>query len=150
MITDEGWAGAHLHEIAKLAAEPFVAGGRQKFEIEGPALTVTPRLAICLALTFHELATNAVKYGALSTPDGSVRIQWSVAGRGDEAALALEWRETNGPEVHAPARRGFGTRLIERSLSAEPGGAAELVFDREGLVCRLSADLGEEADAVIA
>ena len=141
VITDEHWAGAALREIARLAAEPYLGAEGSRFIIDGPDVTAPPRLAIALALTFHELATNAAKYGALSAPDGRVRIGWSLVSRDGHRFIELEWRETGGPKVSPSGRRGFGTRLIERSLAAEGGGTAELIFHPDGLVCRLCAEI---------
>lgn len=141
VLTDERWSGADLQEIAKLAAEPYLGGQPPRYEISGPPVTVSTRLAIALALAFHELATNAVKYGALSTPDGRVRLSWRTPVDDGRLMLELEWREIGGPPVARPVVRGFGSRLIERSLTGEARGAAELIFNPEGLVCRLSAEL---------
>lgn len=144
MLTDEHWAGADLHEIIKATTDPYRLHDQSRVEIKGPELKTPPRLALTLALAFHELATNAVKYGALSDQDGRVRITWSLTKAGDRTRLDLMWRETGGPAVTEPTRRGFGTRLIERSLAAEADGHAELTFDPRGLQCRLVADVSEE------
>jgi two-component sensor histidine kinase len=86
-------------------------------------------MAVGLALTVHELATNAVKYGALSNGDGRIVITWSAsAGR-----LIFDWIEENGPEVRTPGRKGFGTRLLERGVGAELGGTASLSFGKTGV-----------------
>ena len=90
-----------------------------------------------LALVVHELATNAVKYGSLSAPDGHVELLWRLVDEGGEARLELEWREAGGPRVVAPARRGFGTEVIERSLRRS-GAEVDLRFQPQGLVCRIA------------
>jgi two-component sensor histidine kinase len=87
-----------------------------------------------MALAFHELATNATKYGALSDQNGKVTIGWTNAG----GRFSLEWREESGPAVSPPIRRGFGSRMMERGIAAELGGRAELSFERTGLVFRIS------------
>jgi two-component sensor histidine kinase len=87
-------------------------------------------------MAMHELATNAVKYGALSTPEGRVAVHWRVEAETPRPMLALEWRESGGPPVIAPARRGFGSRLIERGLARELDGECRLVFDKTGVTCR--------------
>jgi two-component sensor histidine kinase len=116
---------------AYLAAEP----GR--FTIEGPNIFLAPRAALALALALHELCTNAAKYGALSADGGSVAISWSSEGD----RLRLEWKERGGPPVETPPTRGFGSRLIERGLEADLGGAAKLHFERNGMCCVIEASL---------
>jgi two-component sensor histidine kinase len=150
VLTEERWAGAELRGLALVAAEPYSGGGRSPFVIEGPPVNVPPRVAIALALAFHELATNAAKYGALSRETGRVHIAWRSAPAGSGQLLEVEWRETGGPPVAPPARQGFGTRLIQRSLAAEMGGRAELDFHPEGLVCRLTAHVEHEATGAAA
>jgi two-component sensor histidine kinase len=93
-----------------------------------------------MALALHELGTNAVKYGALSTDAGRVRVEWQRAA-GSEPTLAVTWREENGPRVAPPVRRGFGTDLIGRALAADLNGDVALDFRPEGLVCSISAPL---------
>jgi two-component sensor histidine kinase len=100
---------------------------------------------MAMALGLHELATNAAKYGALSTPEGRVTLTWGVDGRGEDdgpGRLNLTWREEGGPAVSKPARAGFGSRLIERGLAAELQAKVRLDYAPEGLVFTLSAPLG--------
>jgi two-component sensor histidine kinase len=92
-------------------------------------------------MALHELATNAVKYGALSTPQGQVRIAWTVIPAGVHPRLVLTWTESGGPPVSPPTRRGFGSRLIERGLAAELSGEAHIDFQPNGVVCRIEAGL---------
>jgi two-component sensor histidine kinase len=96
-------------------------------------------------MAVHELATNAAKYGALSVPNGCVTIAWNVAS-GDRPRLMLRWQERDGPPVVAPTRRGFGTRLIERSLTNELGGGVELMYEPAGLVCVMNVPLDGVSD----
>ena len=90
-------------------------------------------------MALHELATNAMKYGALSTSDGRVRVAWTLASEPGAPRLDLTWTERDGPPVSPPTRRGFGSRLIERGLAAELSGAATIDFQPEGVVCRIRA-----------
>ena len=120
VLTRESWEGAELQEIVAGAASPH--GGSDRFVISGPSVWLTPALSLALALALHELATNAAKYGALSVESGSVMVSWAVEGSSDERRLTLRWVERGGPPVQSPTRQGFGSRLIERSLSAEIGG----------------------------
>ena len=88
-------------------------------------------------MAFQELATNAVKYGALSNDVGEVRVEWESVETKGSRALRVTWQETGGPPVQAPTHRGFGTRLIERGLASDLGGEARIEFARDGLICTL-------------
>jgi two-component sensor histidine kinase len=98
-------------------------------------------MALALAMALQELATNAVKYGALSNTTGQLHIGWSVDREAREQRLHLRWQESDGPSVQAPARRGFGTRLIERSLAQELNGEVRILFEPTGVVCTVDAPL---------
>ncbi len=137
ILTRESWEGAELRDIAAIAAHRFGAGARVR--LSGPRLRLVPRTAIALAMALHELATNAVKYGALRTEHGEVALTWSIAQRGGEQRLLMRWEEQGGPPVVAPARRGFGSRLIESGLSRELGGEVRILFAPEGIVCLVDA-----------
>ena len=141
-LTHERWHGANLIDIvtAVLAPHGGLEGGRVRFD--GPALHLVPHATIAMALGLHELATNALKYGALSVDEGHVEVSWAIAG-GDAAAFRLVWKERNGPPVVAPDRRGFGTKLIESSLAQDIQGMAVIHFDPTGVVCEISAPLDE-------
>jgi len=139
VLTNEQWSGADLQPIVRQACEPF--GGEFRFDISGPSVRLTPRIAIALALAFHELCTNATKYGALSTPDGRVSVSWSYRQRAADPELEIVWRERGGPAVTPPTRRGFGSRLIQRSLAAELSGRAEVDYAPDGVVCTLGVRL---------
>jgi two-component sensor histidine kinase len=106
------------------------------FRVSGPEIEIAPRSALSLSLIFHELATNATKYGALSVEGGGVTVAWDLVDDGAETRLDLWWRERGGPAVAPPARFGFGTSLIERALA---GGNVSLAYDPDGLTCRVSA-----------
>ncbi|HEX6142683.1 MAG TPA: PAS domain-containing protein [Geminicoccaceae bacterium] len=137
LISEARWHGADLRRIMEDELEPYGSGGQQMATIAGPDLTLKPAAAIGLAMLLHELITNAAKHGAWSVPGGRVEIDWR---RGEAGEVLLEWRETGGPPVAAPARGGFGSQLIERGLTGS--GAAELRFEPEGVRCsvRLDAD----------
>jgi PAS domain S-box-containing protein len=122
-----------------------------RFSVAGPDLLIGPSAALSLSLLLHELATNAAKYGALSTPEGRVAVAWSLApfdGAGASAPhdvalhdVTLTWRESGGPPVVPPSRKGFGSRLIERGLAGAVGGRVALDYRPEGVTCTLSAPL---------
>jgi two-component sensor histidine kinase len=136
VLTDRSWAPVSIAQIVEDAVAPYRghAGG---FDIDGPSVPIPPKAAVSLALTVHELTTNAVKYGALSAPAGRVSIGWSV----EHGRLRFTWRESGGPPVSAPAKRGFGTRMIERGLAAELDGTATIEFAEGGVVCTVDAPL---------
>src|SRR5690606_5654361 len=106
-----------------------------------------PQPALALAMALHELATNASKYGALSRAGGRVTIDWTIRPAAPDARLELCWRETGGPTVVVPTRKGFGTRLLGRGLAAELNGRVEVDYRPEGLVCTVEARLRQEAAA---
>lgn len=123
-------ASADLHTLLEKAVEPFDLG--RVVIAPGPAVQVGPDVAVGLGLLFHELATNALKYGALSLPQGRILVEWTtVAG-----VTRFVWREVDGPPVTAPSRQGFGARLLDAALVPQ-GGKAERRFDPAGLVCEL-------------
>ena len=138
LLTLEAWQSASLRRIVEDVIAPY-CGDRERFLVNGPDIALPPKVAVSLALGLHELCTNAAKYGALSTPEGGVRVGWSA----DNGRLHLEWRERGGPPVEPPARRGFGTRMIERGLPSELGGKVEIAFEPSGVVCTIDAVLPE-------
>ncbi len=145
VLTDEQWAGANLREIGHQAALPFRSGvGDGRLRLEGPEVRLPPKIAIAVALAFHELATNAVKYGALSVPEGRADFTWRLAG--DE--LQIVWQESGGPTVSPPTRRGFGTRLIERGLASDLQGTVQLIYAPAGVICRITAHLDDQEGAL--
>jgi two-component sensor histidine kinase len=136
LLTAENWEGASLEGVVKDSVE-YLSEDRGRFRIEGEEIWLAPRAALALALAFHELSTNAAKYGALAGERGTVTISWTVA----EGVLRLRWKETGGPAVSAPEHRGFGSRLIERGLATDLGGRATLAFEPDGLSCTIEAGL---------
>lgn len=135
LLTDQNWEGAALDRVVADATAHLADPGR--VQAEGPPLWVAPRAALALALALHELSTNAAKYGALSGDAGRVLIRWCL----DGDRLRLEWEEQGGPSVAEPAGRGFGSRLIERGLTADLGGSARLLFEPDGLRCEIDASV---------
>ncbi len=106
-----------------------------------PDIRLGPKAALALSLALHELCTNAAKYGALSAETGQARITWHVAGDGDAALFRFRWQESGGPPVKAPERKGFGSRLIERSLAGSFGGQAGIRYEAAGVVWSIEAPL---------
>jgi PAS domain S-box-containing protein len=138
-LTRGGWESARLRELLEQEFRPYAA---EQVRMDGPEVDLPPRLAVSLGMVFHELATNAAKYGALSAPGGCVRVSWrAVLAPDDASRLVLDWREEGGPPVRTPASRGFGSRLIEGSVNGELGGTSRMVFDPGGFSCRLDVTL---------
>jgi len=128
LLSRESWSGVQLREVVEEELRPFMAGDRASIEIEGPPVPLDPRGASALGMAIHELATNAAKYGALSVPEGNVAVTWAVERTVDDDHLVLNWIEQNGPPVTPPAKRGFGTVLIERGLAHDLSGKAKVQF----------------------
>jgi two-component sensor histidine kinase len=130
LLAESQWSGASLNNIVETAVIPWSS----RVRLDGPNLALNSKVTQALSLALHELATNAAKHGALSVPDGFVQIQWRVLGNGDQK-LALHWTEHDGPPVKEPARRGFGTIVLERMLTSELEGSTERAFHRDGVEC---------------
>lgn len=135
LILKDEWHGTDLREIAKAELGPF----GNAVEIDGPSFVVAPELNQPLMLAFHELATNAAKYGALSTSQGRVHLHWTVTCAGGN--LSIVWQERGGPSVGMPARKGFGSTLLEKGI---PNSVATLEFDPAGFCYRLEIALPEK------
>ena len=139
ILTQENWSGADLRELVTASCTAHAA--RERFQLAGEAVWLPPSLALSLALALHELTTNAIKYGALSTAQGMVVISWTVGDGADRQRLRLEWRESGGPPVAPPERMGFGTRMLRRILDPESG-SASVTFETTGVVCVFELELG--------
>jgi light-regulated signal transduction histidine kinase (bacteriophytochrome) len=133
LLSQSRWEGVAINDLLMEELEPYLRGDGA-FEIAGPDLVLTSKAALALSLAVHELATNAAKYGALSTPRGRVAVRWNLT---DGGGLDLSWTESGGPEVAAPTRRGFGSTLIERALAMETDGLATLRYLPGGVVCNV-------------
>ncbi|MCD7108091.1 PAS domain-containing protein [Rhizobium sp. DKSPLA3] len=137
LLMGEAQEKGSIREVIETALAPHRAGAAQ-FDISGPDLPLSPKQTLSLALAMHELATNAAKYGALSSPSGKIAIRWDQNANGSAAqAFALRWEEKNGPPVVEPTRSGFGSRLITRVLAADFRGQVKLDYVPGGLVCTL-------------
>jgi PAS domain S-box-containing protein len=128
------WIGAELSTIAKQELAPYSATEEKRVRIDGPQVLLEPDTAQAVAVTLHELATNAVKYGALSKANGHIDLKWSHEANG---CLNLRWIETGGPTVQPPTRRGFGGRVIEQMI-AQLKGDSRFEWRAEGLVCKIT------------
>ena len=110
-------------------------------EMQGPPVRLSAKVALALSMAFHELATNAAKYGALSKAEGRALISWHIETDNQESSVVIEWREVGGPIVKPPTRRGFGSRLIERGLAQELGGRARIDYHPGGVTCEIVSPL---------
>jgi two-component sensor histidine kinase len=141
VLTRENWGGAKLHEVVAEVTRPYRQDDGDRFEIAGPSLRLKPATALSLSMVLHELCTNAVKYGALSSTIGRIGITWTVSAPPANRTLRLEWHESGGPVVVQPQKRGFGTRLLEGGVARELGGTVQIRFEPAGLVCVIVAPL---------
>jgi PAS domain S-box-containing protein len=135
-LTRNAWAWADLETIARgtLAKVP-----PSHLRVEGPSVHLNSRTALALGMVLHELASNATRHGALSTVFGSVALTWSLS----SGMLLIDWRESAGPPVVSPRKRGFGTRLLERAIAHELGGRPTLEFHPDGVHCSMAIPLPE-------
>ena len=131
LLLQARWANASLANTIRGATEPYDSESAGRFLIQGPEIRITSGAVIALAMTLNELCTNTTKFGALSVPAGRIEIEWKIDA--DKQRLQLTWSEKNGPPVHAPTRRSFGTRLIG-SLGQQLKGEVQLAYDASGFV----------------
>jgi PAS domain S-box-containing protein len=147
VLTRENWNGAFIREVVQEAIAPFQSHGQGRFDTSGEDVRLPPRIALAIAMALQELGTNAVKYGALSNETGGIAIRWTVASDTEGQRLEMTWQETSGPLVVPPSRRGFGTRLIERSLAQELHGDVSIAFAPSGVICTINALLSDDEEA---
>ncbi|MDP3738289.1 MAG: HWE histidine kinase domain-containing protein [Hyphomonadaceae bacterium] len=139
LLTLASWEGASLADAVSRTLAPYVRAGKgaKRIAIGGPIVQLSPNAAVTLHMAFHELATNAAKYGALSTPEGRLDVRWSIDRTSAPVTVEFVWTERGGPIVIPPRRRGLGLKLVEQGLERELDGTATLRFEPEGLVCLL-------------
>jgi len=135
------WEVAELGAIVRTQLEPYLAEKSPRVKVKGPDVSLSANIATPFALLIHELATNAVKYGALSAPRGEVSLIWQLIEASRERRLRLVWTETGGPPVKPPLKTGFGSYLIGSGLAQAQ---VERDFRREGLVCTVALSLPEQ------
>jgi len=132
LLTQQNWELVDVGHVVHRALSPFIEGDRPRITIAGPEVAVSSDKALQLAMVLHELWTNAVKYGALSNEAGKIDVAWSRTAESSDKAIILVWSEVGGPPTSAPARKGFGSRMIDRALRGESSGA-DFDFRPEGL-----------------
>ncbi|OKO85437.1 sensor histidine kinase [Bradyrhizobium sp. AS23.2] len=143
LLSQEKWQGSELRDVIVRVLEPFLLTNPDRIRMAGPAVPLSPRLAVVLSMIVHEIATNAAKYGALSNETGRVTLEWDVIAATPKPRLRLIWTEIGGPLVTAPVQRGFGSRMIERSARDQLGGEATVDFLPRGVVCTVICALDE-------
>jgi two-component sensor histidine kinase len=136
-LSRNAWEWADLWTIADDTFARLRNASGAVATVEGPAVHLKPRAALAVGMVLHELACNAERHGALSTPKGKVGLVWRV----EDDRLTIDWREENGPSVVAPKKRGFGLRLVERAIAHELGGRPTIAFDGKGVHCTMEIPL---------
>ena len=134
LFVETRWIGAELSTIAAQELAPYSEKDRTRVRIDGPKVLLEPNAAQAIAMSLHELATNAGKYGALSTPTGKIDLQWL---READGRLTMRWSETGGPEVQTPTRQGFGSGIVEQMIG-QLKGKTRFDWRAEGLVCEIT------------
>jgi len=142
LLVHADWQQADLRAIVQQALSPYPADA---FAVSGPSVFLPPKAVVSLSLALHELATNAAKYGALSVLGGQVSISWKFERVGDDR-LTIIWEECGGPEVMPPARKGFGSTLVERLLAAELKGQTKFSYEKSGVICVIETEMSKLAD----
>lgn len=147
LLVREGWTGAGCRTLIENAILAFQTEGMKQFTITGDNIAISSGPAVALSMVIHELSTNAMKYGALSVPEGRVSIAWST--NLETQRFHLEWRESNGPAVAEPKAKSFGSRFIEQALPGQLQGEARLLFEPTGIVCDVNIPISSLQEQVI-
>lgn len=143
LVTRDPEGGVDLEYLVVEELLGYNASEGEQLRVSGPVVRLQPKAAETFALAIHELATNALKYGALSQPSGRVEVDWHIDETIDPPQLIFAWRERGGPPVTSPLRRGFGTELLERTLAFEFKGQTTVRFDSAGLQCTIKVPLSQ-------
>jgi two-component sensor histidine kinase len=134
LLAESRWTGAKLSTLVTEELHPYRPKETSRADIGGPEIVLEPQSAQSIAMVLHELTTNAVKYGALSTPKGRLRVEWSNGG----TDLVIRWSETNGPPVKPPRHQGFGTRVVNQVIHGELNGKVRFDWHPDGLACEIA------------
>ena len=139
LLSQSRWSGVNIADLVHSQLAPYATTANTT--IGGPDVTLTPTVTQAVAMALHELVTNAVKYGALSSPSGHVAVNWHQPVDGESGRVKIEWRESGGPPVVKPTKTGYGTSLIREMIPHELGGAVDLAFLTEGVCCQIDVPL---------
>jgi two-component sensor histidine kinase len=137
LFVESRWTGAQLHSLVTQELLPHRDGREERVRIDGPTVMLEPNTAQAIAISLHELATNAAKYGSLSAADGDVEVVWSRTASGQ---LSLRWTESGGPTI-APTHHGCGTRIIENIIERQLGAKLRFDWHPPGLTCEIALPL---------
>jgi len=144
VLVEKNWASADFRQLLNGVLSPHDREP-SPFRLDGPDLRLHPSQAVSISLALHELTTNAIKYGALSTQEGGVELTWNFAQNGKGVRfLSLLWREHGGPEVTEPERLGFGSTLIRQTFASQDGAKAHIEFKAEGIECGMMVRLADD------
>jgi two-component system CheB/CheR fusion protein len=133
LLAQQRWGDIGLAELVRIELEPHTRESPGRAKLSGPDIRLRPKVALTLGMMIHELATNAVKHGALSAPEGKVSVEWAMEGADGSAALKLRWIESDGPSVQSPEVEGFGSELLRRQVQHEWNGSVDTAFGAAGL-----------------
>src|SRR5262249_34169606 len=147
LVSRDQWGDVSLADVVRQEVEPYRTGRDDRIVIDGPGVSLKPKLALSLGMIIHELGTNSVKYGSLSAAGGSLEVSWAIERRSG-TSLVLDWVERGGPTVGKPPRHGFGLTLIEREVSHGLGGKAKIEFEDSGLRVNLRMPLDSQEQTV--
>ena len=139
LLSQNRWSGVNLADLVRSQLAPYATAANTT--IDGSDVTLSPTVTQAVAMALHELVTNAVKYGALSSPSGHVSVNWHQPVDGEGTRVKIEWRESGGPSVVGPAKTGYGTTLIREMIPHELGGTVDLAFVSEGVCCQIEVPL---------
>ena len=139
VLTKENWSGADMTEIVMQIVGAHFGSGSSRLRTSGPEVRFNAKQALALSMAFHELCTNALKYGALSNRSGYIDLRWSIERTEGEVCLLIHWQERDGPTTHPPKRRGFGMLLVEEALAQDLSGVVKIDFQPSGVVCTIKA-----------
>jgi two-component sensor histidine kinase len=134
-LSEANWSGVSVERILLDETAPYRREDGANVRVSGPSIVLNPKCAVTLGMAFHELTTNAAKYGALSTKDGAVDARWEIAA---DRQLRISWIESGGPAVTSPQRSGFGRLLLERVLTSDLSGTVDLNFASDGFRCAIA------------
>jgi two-component sensor histidine kinase len=144
LLTEDYWQLASLREMLEHELQPFLDEGHDRVLLSGPPVELSADLAIPVGMSLHELTTNAIRFGALSVPEGRVEVTWNLLEDAGRRRLYLEWIECGGPPVGEPQHKGFGTTLLERVLALQSNGDVRVAFDPAGVRFTLETPLVEQ------
>jgi two-component sensor histidine kinase len=144
LLARSRWEGAGLHDIVTTALAEYGGLQRKKVAIKGPKLMLKPGMAASFGLVLHELATNAAKYGALSSAKGRIEVSWSLEGANPSDVLSLRWRERDGPKIGDVPKEGFGITFVKRSIEYELDGETSIAFTPDGIDVAVKIPLGKD------